>query len=98
MHVIAVEKLLRNVVYYTKFRTTSKTDISTTVTAAILHAISLQPYPARGRILVQVTIYRRLMIGRDPSRPIISLRYIVTCTRIRPCVFFSVTFTTLKSS
>ena len=32
------------------------------------------------RILVQVTIYRRLLIGRDGHR---SLRYIVTCTRIR---------------
>ena len=38
----------------------------------------------RARILVQVTIYRRLLIGRDGlSRPIKSLRYIVTCTRIR---------------
>ena len=35
-----------------------------------------------GRILVQVTIYRRLLIGR----PIRSLRYIVTCTRIRALV------------
>ena len=38
----------------------------------------------RARIFVQVTIYRRLLIGRDrhldQSR---SLRYIVTCTRIR---------------
>ena len=37
---------------------------------------------ARVRILVQVMIYRRLLIG--PSRPIRSLRYIVACTRIRP--------------
>ena len=38
----------------------------------------------RGRILVQVTIYRRFSDwSRWPSRPIRSLRYIVTCTRIR---------------
>ena len=48
--------------------------------------------PFRARILVQVTIYRRLRIGRDghldkseatPSRPIQCLRYVVTCTKIR---------------
>ena len=41
-----------------------------------------------GPILVQVTIYRRLLIrSRWQSRPIRSLRYIVTCTRIRALVY-----------
>ena len=41
------------------------------------------------RILVQVTIYRRLLIGRDGHlpRPIRSLRYIVTFARIRAQVY-----------
>ena len=41
------------------------------------------------RILVQVTIYRRLRIGRDgSSRTIRSLRYLVTCTRTRALMLF----------
>ena len=30
-----------------------------------LYAAGINPFKARGRILVQVTIYRRLLIGRD---------------------------------
>ena len=37
----------------------------------------------KGRTLVQVTIYRRIRIGRDGHRPTRSLRNIVTCTRVR---------------
>ena len=38
------------------------------------------------RILVKVTIYHRLRIGRDGNLKHLKLRYIVTCTRTGPGV------------
>ena len=51
---------------------------SSTTTTLVQRHVFAGMYPRSG-ILVQVTIYRRLQI----RRPIRSLRYILTCTRIR---------------